>query len=155
MLPRWETLSYERISTLAGSTPDYQIFRVRLLLAQEKATEALELLAPLLINAQTTERWDNVIEMLRLQAQAYQMSHEMQKALAVLTQAVSNAQPEGYIRRFVDEGPVWLLYSPNCEDKNASKDQLPTSIVCLKLSFLKGKWANLPKLARTCHYTAC
>lgn len=69
------------------------------MVAQEKAIEALELLAPLLSNTQTTARWDNVIEMLLLQAQAYQMSHEMQKALAVLTQAVSIAQPEGYISR--------------------------------------------------------
>lgn len=75
------------------------------MLAQEKATEALELLARLLSNAQTTERWDKVIEMLLLKAQAYQMSHEIQKALAVLTQAVSIAQPEACIRRFVDEGP--------------------------------------------------
>ena len=92
------------ISSFARECQD--VARAQILLAQEKATEALELLAPLLINAQTTERWDNVIEMLLLQAQAYQMSHEMQKALAVLTQAVSIAQPEGYIRRFVDEGPL-------------------------------------------------
>ena len=91
------------ISSFARECQD--VARARILLAQEKAIEALELLAPLLSNAQTTERWDNVIEMLLLQAQAYQMSHEMQKALAVLTQAVSIAQPEGYIRRFVDEGP--------------------------------------------------
>ena len=81
------------------------VARARILLAQAKATEALEVLAPLLIDAQTTERWDHVIEMLLLQALAYQMRRELQQALTVLAHTVSIAQPEGYMRRFVDEGP--------------------------------------------------
>jgi LuxR family maltose regulon positive regulatory protein len=91
------------ISSFARERED--VARMRILLAQARATEALQLLVPILIDAQTAERWDHAIEMLLLQALAYQMSHEMQKALAMLNQAVSIAQPEGYIRRFVDEGP--------------------------------------------------
>jgi LuxR family maltose regulon positive regulatory protein len=81
------------------------IARVRILLAQKKTTPVLESLAPLLVNAQTTRRWDNVIEMSLLQAHAYHLSHETDKALSAVAQAVSIAQPEGYIRRFLDEGP--------------------------------------------------
>ena len=54
--------------------------RARIWLAQAKATEVLGVLAPLLSQAQTAERWDHVIEMLLLQALAYQMRHEMQSA---------------------------------------------------------------------------
>jgi LuxR family transcriptional regulator, maltose regulon positive regulatory protein len=36
--------------------------------------------------------------------QAYQMRQQQPEALAMLAQAVSLAAPEGYIRRFVDEG---------------------------------------------------
>ncbi len=91
-----------------------EVARARILLAQAgrvpiyraRATEALDVLASLLLNAQTTERWDNVIEMLLLQALAYQMGHQETQALTVLAQAVRLAEPEGYVRRFVDEGAL-------------------------------------------------
>ena len=57
-----------------------EVARARIWLAQAKATEVLGVLAPLLSQAQTAERWDHVIEMLLLQALAYQMRHEMQSA---------------------------------------------------------------------------
>lgn len=91
------------LSSFARECED--VARARILLAQAKATEALEVLASLLIDAQTAECWDHVIEMLLLQALAYQMCHELQQALTVLAHAVSIAQPEGYMRRFLDEGP--------------------------------------------------
>ena len=110
-----------------------EVARARILLAQAgrvpiyraRAKEALEVLASLLIDAQTTERWDNVIEMLLLQALAYQMSHEMQKALTVLTQAVSIAQPEGYIRRFVDEGPSMATLLSKLREQERKKGPTP------------------------------
>jgi LuxR family transcriptional regulator, maltose regulon positive regulatory protein len=77
---------------------------VRILLAQEQPEEALSLLKPLLVSAQTGQRWGHAIEMLILQALAYQMCHDIKEALATLSRAVRLAEPEGYIRRFVDEG---------------------------------------------------
>jgi LuxR family maltose regulon positive regulatory protein len=81
-----------------------EVARVRVLLAQERALEALERLEPLLINAQTVGRWYHVVQMLILQALGYQMRQEDTKALSSLTQAVRLAEPEGFIRCFVDEG---------------------------------------------------
>jgi LuxR family maltose regulon positive regulatory protein len=75
-----------------------------ILLAQEKATEALSLLEPLRGDAERQERWNHVIEMQVLQALAHAMGDEEQEALAVLAQAVRLAEAEGYIRIFVDEG---------------------------------------------------
>jgi len=58
------------------------------------------------------ERWDSVIEILLLQALAYQECRQEQKALAALAQAVCLAEPAGYIRRFIDEGaPMAALLS--------------------------------------------
>ncbi len=81
------------------------VARARILLAQKMPTEALSLLEPLQVDAEKQERWSHVIEMKVLQALAHHMRDEEQKALTVLAQAVQLAEPEGYIRRFVDEGP--------------------------------------------------
>ena len=50
-------------------------------------------------------RWGKlVIELLILQALAWQMRQEEQAAINTLAQAVRLAEPEGYMRSFVDEG---------------------------------------------------
>jgi LuxR family maltose regulon positive regulatory protein len=85
---------------------------VRLLLAQAQPALALKRLCPLLQNATIGHRWGHVIEILLLQALAYQMNHEESRALSVLSEAVRLAEPEGYIRSFVDEGaPMKALLS--------------------------------------------
>jgi len=89
-----------------------EVARARILLAQEKPTEALSLLEPLQSGAQRQERWTHVIEMQVLQALAHSMGDEEQEALAILAQAVQLAEPEGYIRIIVDEGaPMARLLS--------------------------------------------
>src|SRR5256714_12425320 len=88
------------------------VARARMLLAQKRPTEALSLLEPLQVDAQRQERVSHIIEMKVLQALAYQMCHQEQEARSALAQAVRLAEPEGYIRRFVDEGaPMELLLS--------------------------------------------
>ncbi len=89
-----------------------QVARSRLLLAQKRPTEALSLLEPLQVIAEQQERLSHVIEMKVLQALAYQMRQQEQEARSALALAVRLAEPEGYIRRFVDEGaPMELLLS--------------------------------------------
>jgi LuxR family maltose regulon positive regulatory protein len=80
------------------------VARARIFLASKEHVEALELLEPLLVNAQKQERWSHVIEILLLQALAYQMDDEEPQALSALTQAVGLGEAEGYIRSFVEEG---------------------------------------------------
>jgi LuxR family maltose regulon positive regulatory protein len=80
------------------------VARIRILLTQEKPTEALSLLELLRGSAERQERWKQVIEMKVLQALAHSMRDEEQEALTVLAQAMQLAEPEGYIRIFVDEG---------------------------------------------------
>ncbi len=54
----------------------------------------------------------SVIEILALRALALQAQHESSGALAALEQALALAEPEGYVRVFVDEGtPMKALLS--------------------------------------------
>jgi LuxR family maltose regulon positive regulatory protein len=82
---------------------------VRLLLAKEQPTLALERLEPILVRATTGQRWDHVIEIRLLQALAHQMCQEETQALGSLSEAVRLAEPEGYIRRFIDEGALMAI----------------------------------------------
>lgn len=81
-----------------------EVALIRLQLAQQQPAEALMQLVPLLEMANKQERWGHVIELLLLQALAYQGMQQEDRALVALEQAVRLAEPEGYIRSFVDEG---------------------------------------------------
>lgn len=88
------------------------VARVRILLAQKRPALALSLLEPLQVIAEKQERLSHVIEMKVLQALAYHMHRQEPEALSALSQAVRLAEPEGYIRCFVDEGaPMAALLS--------------------------------------------
>jgi LuxR family maltose regulon positive regulatory protein len=71
--------------------------------------EAIELLERLLQAAEAGERTGSVIEILVLQSLAHQLHDDIPAALASLSRALTLAEPEGYIRMFVDEGPPMAL----------------------------------------------
>jgi LuxR family maltose regulon positive regulatory protein len=66
--------------------------------------EAMRLLARLLDAAQAGERAGSVIEILLLQALVHQAQGDIPAALVPLKRALTLAEPEGYVRIFVDEG---------------------------------------------------
>jgi LuxR family transcriptional regulator, maltose regulon positive regulatory protein len=66
--------------------------------------EAIGLLERLLQAAEEGKRMGSVIEILVLQALAHQAQGNITPALAPLGRALTLAEPEGYIRIFVDEG---------------------------------------------------
>ncbi|HZG66508.1 MAG TPA: LuxR C-terminal-related transcriptional regulator, partial [Herpetosiphonaceae bacterium] len=67
--------------------------------------EAIGLLERLLQAAEQGERMGSVIEILVVQALAHQMHGDIPAALVPLQRALTLAEPEGYVRMFVDEGP--------------------------------------------------
>ncbi len=67
--------------------------------------EATELLGRLLKAAEEAERTGSTIEILVLQALAHQTQGDILAALGPLERALTLAEPEGYVRMFVDEGP--------------------------------------------------
>jgi len=89
-----------------------EVAYARILLATAQPTIALKQLEPVLVRATAGQRWGHVIEIRILQALAYQMCHYEDQALSTLSVAVHLAEPEGYIRHFVDEGaPMAALLS--------------------------------------------
>jgi LuxR family maltose regulon positive regulatory protein len=80
--------------------------------AQHRLDTATGLLARLLQAAESSGRLGRAIEVLALQALVLQMQGDTAQALAVLERALSLAEPEGYVRTFVDMGePMRLLLS--------------------------------------------
>ena len=83
----------------------------RLLIAQHQDAgdsdaldDALRLLARLAQAAEAGERMGSLIEILTLQALTYQAQGHLPEAMATLERALALAEPEGYVRLFVDEG---------------------------------------------------
>ena len=72
--------------------------------AERSVHEATRLLERLLQAAEEGARTGSVIEILVLQALAHQTRGDIPAALASLERALTLAEPEGYVRVFVDEG---------------------------------------------------
>jgi LuxR family maltose regulon positive regulatory protein len=78
--------------------------------ADRSMRAAVGLLERLLRAAEEGERMGSVIEILVLQALAHQMHGDIPAALVPLSRALRLAEPEGYVRMFVDEGrPMAVL----------------------------------------------
>ena len=78
----------------------------------ESIQSAMRLLERLLKAAEEGKRMGSVIEILLLQALAFEAKDEISSALIPLESALKLAEPEGYFRIFVNEGPpmAHLLY---------------------------------------------
>lgn len=74
-------------------------------LARGAPEAGLRLLPRLRAAAEAAGRWGRVIEMLALEALAHQALGQTGEARAQLLRALQLAEPEGYVRLFVDEGP--------------------------------------------------
>ena len=79
--------------------------RYRSDLVEQSFDEALGLLERLLQAAEAGERTGSVIDILVLQALTHHAHGDMLAALGPLERALRLAEPEGYVRMFVDEGP--------------------------------------------------
>lgn len=78
--------------------------QVRLHLAKAEAGKATMILEPLLQDAQVKKLKDKELHFLVLLATALLMQGLVDRALASLAEAFALAEPEGFIRTFVDEG---------------------------------------------------
>jgi LuxR family transcriptional regulator, maltose regulon positive regulatory protein len=76
----------------------------RILVAQGKTAQSLSLLDSWLEDAKLKERNRSVIGILALRSLSLQASNNMDEALKMIELTLSLAEPEGYLRIFVDEG---------------------------------------------------
>jgi LuxR family maltose regulon positive regulatory protein len=86
------------------------IAQARVLIAQNRHEETIALLSRLEKAARSAGRMGRVIEILLLQALAMHKTGDSEHALLALTECLALAEPEGYVRIFLDEGrPMRML----------------------------------------------
>jgi LuxR family transcriptional regulator, maltose regulon positive regulatory protein len=83
---------------------DYLVL-ARVLLAQDRPEQALGLLERLHTAAATQQRTGSLIQIQALRALALAVRGDQPAAVIALTEALTLAAPQGYIRVFTDEGP--------------------------------------------------
>jgi LuxR family maltose regulon positive regulatory protein len=80
------------------------VILARVLVAQNEWDKATRLIDRLVAVAETGKRWRLVIELLALRAFALDAQGRCDEALETLARALALAEPESYVRTFVDEG---------------------------------------------------
>jgi LuxR family maltose regulon positive regulatory protein len=104
---RWAETIRPTLNDKLDTLREFQwLVLVRVLIAQRRLEAVTPLLGYLLHTAESEGRTARVIEILVLQALALQAQIRQTQALAVLQRALSLAEPENYVRTFVDEGPA-------------------------------------------------
>jgi LuxR family transcriptional regulator, maltose regulon positive regulatory protein len=116
------------------------IVRTRLTVARGEHEEALRLLEELRQSAEAARRTGKLIEILTLQALALWERSKREQAVGTLTRALALAEPEGYIRTFVDEGaPVGDLLSATLKARqrgHPDEIRIPASYLAKLLAVL-------------------
>jgi LuxR family maltose regulon positive regulatory protein len=89
-------------------------------------SEALHLLERLRADAEAKARMDSVLEILILQVLAFSAQGKGTEALPVLERALTLAEPEGYIRMFVDEGEPMVALLRHAYTQGIAPDYVAT-----------------------------
>jgi LuxR family transcriptional regulator, maltose regulon positive regulatory protein len=94
----------------------------RVLLAQGQVDDVSGLLPVLLDAAEIKGQTSRAIEVVLLQALAFQAKGEIDKAIILLEKAISIAKPKGFFRIFVDEGPQMARLLLEALTRDISRD---------------------------------
>jgi LuxR family maltose regulon positive regulatory protein len=117
----------------------------RVLIAQGKPAKALELLGHLLHMAEAAGAMSLAIKGLALQALALHALGSDEQALSVLGRALLLAEPEGYVRTFVDEGPAMADLLRQAARRGITSHYTAKLLAAFPTPELKGK-APIPGL---------
>ncbi len=109
---------------LAYEHLDGYIVLARLGMVRGKLTEAIRLLGRLLHLAESTGLIGQMIEVLVLQALSFQAQANPPQAMMALSRALELAEPQGYIRIFVDEGEPMLALLHHAASRGVAPDYL-------------------------------
>ncbi len=133
---------------------EYELLTLaRVRLAEDALAGVSKMLARLLALAETQKRTGSVIEILITQALVEQAQHNRPGALAALEHALGLAEPEGYLRTFVDEGATFksllLDFSATiCKQPNHNQRPLIGYVNQLLAAFPRPAALPDPKIAQ-------
>lgn len=117
----------------------------RVRLAQGSPDEAEKILSPLASEAETDGHKGALIETLVLQACVMQAKGDREAALTILNKALTLAEPESYVRVFVDEGQVMQnLLVALARQLASTTDQVSLTIKTYITSLLEAFQENRP-----------
>jgi LuxR family maltose regulon positive regulatory protein len=85
------------------------LIQARALLAAGRYADALTVLTPCAATLEDHQHWGTLIEALILRAKTYAALNQLDRAEADLQRALTLAEPEGYVRVFIDEGEAVQL----------------------------------------------
>ena len=110
----------------------------------------MRLLQRLLQAAEQGERTGSVIEILIVQALAYRATGDIPAALVALQRALTLAEPEGYVRIFVDEGPPMAHLLLEAAARGVMPDYIDTLLAACGVEQLRRAGdAPLPTVRRS------
>ncbi len=93
----------EEAAQLAESH-DLPLSQARVYLAQGNPAKALAVLEPLRQQIEAKNWADERLKVMVLQAVAFEAQGDGETAVSLLSNALTEAEPEGFIRTFIDEG---------------------------------------------------
>jgi len=111
----------------------------RVLIAQNRPDQAIRVLERLLASAEAAGRAGEMVEMLGPKALAHQAQSQTNQALATLAQALTLAEPEGYIRTFVDEGPQMAALLAQSVERRPQDDPISVYVERLLSAFAEAQ----------------
>ena len=111
--------------------------------------DAARLLERLLHAAEEGGRIGSAIEILALQALAHQAQGDTSSALAPLERALSLAEPEGYVRVFVDEGPPMARLLQEAASRRVAPDSARRLLAAFPSTAKPPSTQGAPERART------
>ncbi|MEM9908465.1 MAG: LuxR C-terminal-related transcriptional regulator [Cyanobacteria bacterium P01_D01_bin.44] len=101
--------------------------------------QAIGLLARLLETAEAEERTGSIIEILVVQALAYEAKGDLAGAIVPLERALTLAEPEGHIRLFVEAGPPMTQLLQEATTQHITPDYTSRLLTALET------WGQKPK----------
>ncbi len=121
---------------------------IRILIAQHRPSQALEQLVQFLADAEKEGRTYGVIEALTLMAVAYKQHRDGLRSYASLERALELAEPEGFMRIFLDDGkPVESLLS-KLKSRILQKPRLSDYVDRLLTAYIKEPYRLADKTGR-------
>jgi LuxR family maltose regulon positive regulatory protein len=102
---QWAETKGAEIADPYGPQQEFELLTLaRVWLAQDKTDEAASLLERIVSVAERSGRYGRVLEAQMLQALVDQAAGNEARAVEELSQVLARAEPEGYVRLFLDEG---------------------------------------------------